>query len=704
MLKKTLLAFTFSLLVLLGNYAAASATATVAKAQLKQNTSESQPAGRPVLRSSSATEGGSLDQGGTGTLQKMIVESGNVTMDLDLNGFNGSSSLVARPVTLQFAVAADSFFPILIFNDQLRGPVPGSMALIPQNTSSAGFDAPGYSNLPAALGASLKQLVVEKLPTGEAFDLAVRDSNTGFTFFNVEGHQYDYDANAQALSITDGRLLVSKEFANALGRPSDAGSVVGKISVGAAMQPIEVTQLANGQPQSVVMPPMQREAGAEAPTLVAGPDIIVGDLPNMNQQGSAGTQVGLAVATTSCNNGDQPVDWLQLPNTDHPVIPQNFYRMSGGANNNDRFEQIGHSWMKHAFFALEDRDCFSCNTNGCETGSHLCPGCSDPYSADLNGGQEGIGSRAWVNPFTGSFPSNANDHSGHNHDGVSHRIRVEANDLNTTLNTGATYFAEAQYIAPSEYTWCQSHPGQCNMYNNASYRKYSVSGTTTFTFSPLLATVRMQPAIMAWTGATVNQVQPDPGNDGIWFMCYKVTGPSAGVWHYEYALYNQNLDRGIQSFTVPIGAGVNISNIGFHAPPQEPGWSNDGTFNNQGYSSAPWSNEYQPGDSSITWNCETFAQNQNANAIRFGTLYNFRFDADHPPNPTDATVGFFKTGSPIGVLIQAPGDVPAPSPTPTPTATATPTPTATATATPTPTATPRPTPIPRARPTPHPRP
>ena len=704
MLKKTLLAFTFSLLVLLGNYAAASATATAAKAQLKQNTSESQPAGRPVLRSSSATEGGSLDQGGTGTLQKMIVESGNVTMDLDLNGFNGSSSLVARPVTLQFAVAADSFFPILIFNDQLRGPVPGSMALIPQNTSSAGFDAPGYSNLPAALGASLKQLVVEKLPTGEAFDLAVRDSNTGFTFFNVEGHQYDYDANAQALSITDGRLLVSKEFANALGRPSDAGSVVGKISVGAAMQPIEVTQLANGQPQSVVMPPMQREAGAEAPTLVAGPDIIVGDLPNMNQQGSAGTQVGLAVATTSCNNGDQPVDWLQLPNTDHPVIPQNFYRMSGGANNNDRFEQIGHSWMKHAFFALEDRDCFSCNTNGCETGSHLCPGCSDPYSADLNGGQEGIGSRAWVNPFTGSFPSNANDHSGHNHDGVSHRIRVEANDLNTTLNTGATYFAEAQYIAPSEYTWCQSHPGQCNMYNNASYRKYSVSGTTTFTFSPLLATVRMQPAIMAWTGATVNQVQPDPGNDGIWFMCYKVTGPSAGVWHYEYALYNQNLDRGIQSFTVPIGAGVNISNIGFHAPPQEPGWSNDGTFNNQGYSSAPWSNEYQPGDSSITWNCETFAQNQNANAIRFGTLYNFRFDADHPPNPTDATVGFFKTGSPIGVLIQAPGDVPAPSPTPTPTATATPTPTATATATPTPTATPRPTPIPRARPTPHPRP
>ena len=44
----------------------------------------------------------------------------------------------------------------------------------------------------------------------------------------------------------------------------------------------------------------------------------------------------------------------------------------------------------------------------------------------------------------------------------------------------------------------------------------------------------------------------------------------------------------IQSFSVPLGAGVNVSNIDFHAPPQEPGWANDGTFNNQGYSSTPW--------------------------------------------------------------------------------------------------------------------
>src|SRR6266478_5733097 len=175
MLKKTLIAFALLLFWLLGyssgNYAA----------QLSQKTSDAP----------------------TGTLQKMIVESGSVTMDLDLNGLNASGSLVARPITLHFLIGANSFFPILVFNDLLRGPEPGSIALIP-----GGVNAPAYS-LPAALGGSLKQLVIEKLPPGRGFDLAVRDGNTGFTFFNVEGHQYNYDANAGLLSITNGRLLVS---------------------------------------------------------------------------------------------------------------------------------------------------------------------------------------------------------------------------------------------------------------------------------------------------------------------------------------------------------------------------------------------------------------------------------------------------------------------------------------------------------------
>src|SRR6266853_3518047 len=639
-------------------------------------------------------------QGQSGTLQKMIVESGSVTMDLDVSQLNGSAFIAGNLQSVHFAVAANSFFSILVFNDVLRGPEPGSMVLVPQNSASA---------IPVSLASSLKQLVIEKLPSDAGFDLAVRDAKTGFTFFNVEGNQYDYDARAQLLRITGGRLLVSKELAKSLGGRLEIGAIVGKISIGATMQPMEITQLdQNGDVKSARLPALHQPGVGSVPR----PDVIIWELIGLSQldSGAVNGRVGISLGTDACNKGTIDVDWFALPSNDHPFIPQNVYRMSAGADNTQQFEQIGQSWGKHAFTAASSNTCgFGCNGIG---GSHLGSGCSDAYGAGLNGSQTGIGSRAWVNPFTGSFVgSTANNHSGHVHDVTSHRILVDTGDLIPAQNQGATYFAEAEYIVPHEYTWCQSHPGQCNMYNNASYHQYTVNGgPTTFSFSPLGSTHREQPAIVAWTGATVNQLEPDPGNDGIWFMGYKVSNPTTGVWHYEYALYNQNLDRGIQSFTVPIGPGVNISNVGFHAPIQHPGWANDGTFNNQGYSSTPWT--MTQASDSITLNTETFAQNQNANAIRYGTLYNFRFDADQAPNPTNSTVGFFKTGSPMMVAIQAPMGGGTPTPTPTASATATstataspsPTPTATATFTPTPTATatftPTPTPTSTSTPTP----
>src|SRR5262249_18261599 len=86
------------------------------------------------------------NQNVNGTLQKMIVENGSVTLNLDLNGLNGSNALITRPVTLQFAATTNSFFPILVFNDQLRGPDMGSIALVAQ--------AQPTPLLPAALAAS----------------------------------------------------------------------------------------------------------------------------------------------------------------------------------------------------------------------------------------------------------------------------------------------------------------------------------------------------------------------------------------------------------------------------------------------------------------------------------------------------------------------------------------------------------------------
>lgn len=582
-------------------------------------------------------------EGNIGTIEKMIVASGSVTMNVDSNRLNqaGSGAKNATPGELRFDAERDSFFSAIVFNNELRGVLPSSMPIVSQNPDG----------LPARLKASSGQLVVESTAPGEPYELIVRDGKSGFVFFNIEGQEVDYNSTERLLSILNGRLLLTKEYAAELGRPSEAGAVAGRISIKATLRSIEVTQVVDNEVKSDVLPASPENAGT-----VPGPDVIVGDLSGLAQFGSSsGTQVGLAVGTDSCNFGTIDLNWFANPSNDHPVIPQNLYRMSGGTGNNDRFEQIGQSSVKHAFTALTQNLCsLGCNGVG---GSRLGSGCSDPYGASLNSGPN-LGSRAWINPFSGAYPRNDtgtpnNNHAGHTHNGPTHRILTEIADLNTTLNTGATYYAEAQYITPHEYVWCQANPTQCNMYNNVSYRQYNVSGTgSPFSFSPAGSTVRTKTAISAWTGATSVEIRPDPGNDGIGTIAYKVTNPSPGVWHYEYAIYNQNIDRGIQSFSVPVGSGVTLSNIGFHAPPQHPGSTGDGTVGNTGFSNVPWTQTQAAG--AMTWNSETLAQNPNANAIRWGTMYNFRFDSNRPPQTLTATIGFLKTGAPITVQVQGP--------------------------------------------------
>jgi hypothetical protein len=614
---------------------------------------------------SSDTSPSSPDSGGpTGTLETMIVARGDITIDLDLQKLQASNSEAyeLKRETVHFEVDPDSFFVLRAFNNALRGPRPGILRLIKKNGEK----------LPAALASVVNsnRLVLEKLHPGGRFDLVIRDGDGALALFNVEGHLYEYDATKRLLEINGGRLLISEEFANRLGRPALSGELVGEISIAATTAPIEITKIVDGESKSSTLPPRRRGGTPGRQTIVPGPDIIVGDMSELGQYGAAGTQVGLGIGTDSCNNGDQEVHFHELPDPDHPFVSQNLYRMSGGSNNSERLEQIGQAWVKHTFGADQFDDCeFGCiPAVGFIT---LGVGCSDAYLSSQNASQTNhsgaLGSRAWINPYTGAFSVNPrpDNHTGHIHTGTSHRILVESNDLNPAMNPGATYYAEVQYDSPHEYAWCQSHPGECNMFNNASYRRYNVTMTTSFSFAPVGGTQSMSPATDVWPGAATVRIEPEPGVDGRAFVVYKVTNPSAGVWHYEYAIHNTNLDRSIQSFAVPLGAGVTVSNVGFHAPPNHPGFPNDGTLNNTGFSNAPWTPAQT--SSEINWSTETFAQNQNANAIRFATMYNFRFDSNRPPQPVMATIGFFKNGSPITVEIMAPiSDSASPTPTPAP--------------------------------------
>lgn len=393
--------------------------------------------------------------------------------------------------------------------------------------------------------------------------------------------------------------------------------------------------------------------GLSAQALAAGPDVIVGGVAVSGTNGSNPTdyqnygQVGsiraYSFATTSCNIGTTALQWVDCTTgtnpacNDHPVIGQNLFRLKNG-----RFEQIGQSWLKHGFCALSQSLCNTCVPGpiGCDT---LDVGCSDPYTASRNG-QRGayLGPKSEVNAATGEFPYPILLQS-QSTNVTTCRLQVHVDDINPTLNAGALYFVEGQYVAADDAAWGNNH-------NNASYRRVSFNASYTINF--LAPTVQQQPAIMAWAanqpGVQLHAV--DVANDGRFWVGSAATDNGNGTWSYEYAIHNLNSDRSGQAFRIPIPASATITNVAFHDVAYHSG---------EPFAGTDWATTV--GGGFVTWQSQTHAENVNANALRWGTLYNFRFVADVPPADNTATLVLFKPGEPAEVAAPVIG----PSTTPT---------------------------------------
>ncbi len=362
------------------------------------------------------------------------------------------------------------------------------------------------------------------------------------------------------------------------------------------------------------------------------PDVIVGSLPAAARFGSIGDITAYSVATTSCNVGTCQLQWI-AGNRFHPVIGQNLYRLKDG-----RFEMLGQSWLKHGFFALSEDLCET-PQNQCQgtNGSALGINCSDPYNTGLNGDQDRLGPRFEVNADTGFFEYPATDlfEPG---DAIYKRLQVHNNDLIPALNEGATYYVEGHYIHPDDAV--------DNGDNNASYRRVNVASAGTIHHLIVTgSTVRGRAAIFAWPsgqpGVRMSQVRVP--NEGLVIAASAATDNGNGTWTYEYAVHNLNSHRSVGSFEVPMPPGANVTNVGFHDVDYHSG---------EPYDLTDWAAALNMGSgpTSVSWATDTWEANENANALRWGTLYNFRFTVDVVPTFGNVTLGLYRPGTPGAVL------------------------------------------------------
>ncbi|MBI5866418.1 MAG: hypothetical protein HZB38_18260 [Planctomycetes bacterium] len=377
-------------------------------------------------------------------------------------------------------------------------------------------------------------------------------------------------------------------------------------------------------------------AGSSA--FATGPDVIVGDIPDVSNYGLSGGSYAWAIGTTSCNLGDQPLAWVSGTNQ-HPVISQNIYRLYGG-----RFEQIGQAWLKHGFCALQGTVCSACTPGGdC---SALFPGCSDPYSSGLNGSQSGLGPKSEVNAATGYFPYPWINNGTNTNATLFKRLQATSADVDAATYPNALYFVSSMYVQPQDAS-------NNNDNNNESYRRITL---TAGSMALAGTTQRTSPGIFAWRDhgggvgipdGSVNLVAVDVPSDGRYWVGSKATDLGGGNWRYEYAIQNLNSDRSGQVFSIPLPAGAVASNVGFHDVAYHSG---------EPYVGTDWTPTVTA--SSVSWACQTQAQNANANALRWDTIYNFRFDCNVPPAGVAATLGLFKTGSPTSVSANVAGPSP----------------------------------------------
>jgi hypothetical protein len=360
-----------------------------------------------------------------------------------------------------------------------------------------------------------------------------------------------------------------------------------------------------------------------------GPDVVYSEITDVAQYGPVGGVYAYAFGTGTCNIGDTDLRWGNSWGGS-PSVGFNAYRIYDG-----RLMQIGQSWVKRACCAAAGAGCsIACNGVG---GSLLGTGCRDVYGAGYNGSHGVLARRSSLNAFTGVHAL-----VGGSGDAIWGRLQIPAADLSAATYPGALYFAEGVYVGSDDAP-------AANAFNNASYRRMTVAAPATLNLTGV--THIGEGAIYAWRDQGLNG-SPDPSvtivnvdvpAEGRFTVAHKVRDLGNGTWRYDYAILNINSDRSGGSFSVPIPAGTTITNVGF----------NDVAY----HSGEPFDNTNwiaTVGATSVSWNSpQTFAQNPNSNALRWGTMYNFWFDANRPPASANATLGLFKPHSTQSVLFTA---------------------------------------------------
>lgn len=309
---------------------------------------------------------------------------------------------------------------------------------------------------------------------------------------------------------------------------------------------------------------------------VPGLDISMYDLTDIAYYGRRGAafpngEAGFALGHSWCNSGSVNLPWVSQSNgvmvDQYPRISFLLARESGGRM--VQVSQRGHSKHSPTAFNFSSGPCAPCNAGG---GSFFYTGCSDTYTSGTNASQYNLGPDDELDPWLGTWdPRGSYFDRGdpavsgaqatdsvrsltfqmvQAFDVVKNRIIVRESEL----LAGANYYGQV-------YALVQGEPAAARG-NNIANRQLTISGSGGNWTADTAGASQPGSVLTRWQGATWRS-GGNGNDDGSFVVAAKVTGPTNGMWHYEYAIHNVDNSRGGAAFRIPLAPGAVVQNPGF---------------------------------------------------------------------------------------------------------------------------------------------
>ena len=353
-------------------------------------------------------------------------------------------------------------------------------------------------------------------------------------------------------------------------------------------------------------------------------------------------EIGIAYSYYVCNRGTAQIQWQGPGNgpapmaTNHPLWAFLVARESDG-----RMVQItdDRTYVKHASGASNSTRCTPCQNPG--TNTVLGVGCSDAYGQNTNANRFSLGPRDEIDPWLGTWnpihsyfdrgdpdvgpPANADgvrSLSGTFSDPVKNRVTLSEQDL---MVAGRFYYS-MDFIVQGERADLRG--------DNIGYREMTPTWNGSVWSFPNAFPFAHGSVLSAWQGASVSSAR-NGNDDGTFYVAVVVTGPVAGLWHYEYAVHNVDNRRGAATLRIPLCPSIAVANAGFRDIDGDP--------------LDDWTSSRVGGE---------LVFSANTNALQWNQLFNFWFDCASAPVSGTVTLDEALPGTgalQVGVATQVPG-------------------------------------------------